>query len=193
MLTQNPSLRQRKAVENDHPIAVGTFISSPCGKFKVKCKINSMSYADYEIAVLYHRQGLGEQYEIGQEVTLYHEGEGWTRLTRITSREGNLLEAEVIDPVTTISVIHDSNQKTTHICEFLGQYCDLYRVSYPHPEHFDGSLSLQLPNGENFPVRLRWKHETEVCLQMVPRKQSLVGSKAGSHSRFAGRGEMRLF
>lgn len=193
MLTQNPSLRQRKAVESDHPIASNTFISSPCGKFKVKCKISSMSYAGYEIAVLYHRPGLGEQYKIGQEVTLYHDGEGWTRQISITSRQGSLLESDVIDPVTTVSVTDENNVKTTHICEFLGQYCDLYRVSYPHPEHFSGVLSLQLPNGEHFPVKLRWKHETEICLQMVPKSHALVGNNTTGRVRLAGRNEMGLF
>lgn len=193
MLTPNPSLRQRKAVENDHPIAGSTFISSPCGKFKVKCKINSMSYACYEVALLYHVQGFGEQYEVGQEITLYHESEGWTRLISVISRQGNLLELEVVAPVTTFSVTHGDNVKTTHVCEFLGQYCDLYRISYSNPEHLDGILSLQLPNGENFPVRLRWKHDTEICLQMIPRKQALTSRKATGSVRFASRREMRSF
>lgn len=193
IITQNPSLSQRSAVESDHPMASNTFVSSPCGKFKVKCKINSMSYAGHEIAILYHRQGLGEQYEIGQEITLYHEVEGWTRLVSITSRIGNLIETEVVAPITTISVVHDNNLKTTHICEFLGQYCDLYRVSYPNPENLDGDLSLHLPNGEHFSVRLRWKHDAEICLQMVPRKQALVSKKTVRHLRHTGRPEMRMF
>lgn len=193
MINQNPTLKQRKAVDNDHPMAVTTMVSSPCGKFKVKCKISSMSYADYEIVILYHNQGLGEQYELGQEITLYHEGEGWTRNISVTSREGNLLEAEVIAPVTIISVTSDDNIKNTYVCEFLGVYCDLYRVVYPNPEQLDGNLSLQLPSGENFPVRLRWKHDTEICLQMVPRAQTLVGKKASVRSRLGGRGEMRSF
>lgn len=187
MIVQNPNLELRKAVEKDHSMAANTFISSPCGKFKVKCRVNSLSHAGYALAVLYHRQGLGDKYEIGQYATFYHEGENWSRLVSISERNGNMLVADVVDPVTTITVVHVNGVKTTYVCDFLGCYCDLYRVSFSdYDQLIDGTLFLQLPNGENFQVKLRWRHEEEVCFQVAHRSPAVVGKKTPTGIRGSG-------
>lgn len=161
------TLHQRKILEKNHPIASNTYVSSPCGRFKIRCKVNSMSYAGYEIAVLYHQPDIGEKYDIGQEVTLHHEKEKWSRVIAVTSRKGNLIDSEIINPITTISVMADDGTQTSYVCEFLGYYCDLYRISFHDFSLLNGDLSLQLPNGEDLMVRLRWRNETEICLQAV--------------------------
>lgn len=126
-----------------------------------------MSYAGYEIAVLYHQPDIGEKYELGQEITLHHEKEKWSKVISVTARRGNLIDSEILNPITTISAVADDGIKTTYVCEFLGFYCDLYRIAFHDFGLLNGDLSLQLPNGEDLPVRLRWRNETEICLQAV--------------------------
>lgn len=169
---------QMKALGSNHPLASSTFVSSPCGTFKVKCKIKSLSFAGYEFAILYHRPDLGDRYMIGQEITIYHESEKWSRLVSVVSRQGNLIRSLILNPATTITFIADDGKKTTHICEFLGQYSDLYRVSFSHSELLNGNMILQLPTGENFPVKLRWKKDDEICFQLVQISHALVGGKS---------------
>lgn len=168
MIPQNDSpLGLRQKLEKDHPLASDTFISSPCSKFKIKCRIMDISYWDYEMSILYHNQTMGERYDVGQEITFYHEKEKWTKQIRVVSRKGNTIEAEVVEPITMIENIADDGTKTAHVCELLGQYSNLYRVSFNEPELLDGSVVLHLPNGENYPVRLRWKDGNELCFQIM--------------------------
>lgn len=176
MNIQTSGLRQRRTLENTHPLASHTSISSPCGKFKVKCKINGLSNIGYELALLYHRPGLGERYDVGQTIKFYHEGEHWELDVTVTARDGNSLQVDINNPITTIIALRSHSEKTAHACELLGQYCDLYRVSFADFDQLmNESLTLLLPNGEHFHVQLRWREGNEVCLQKIHRNHSLVG------------------
>lgn len=175
MNVQNSGLWQSRTIETNHPLASHTSISSPCGKFKVRCKVNSISNAGYELALLYHRQGLGDRYQIGQHIKFYHESEHWELDVTITSQDGNSLKLDINDPITTVITL-DSEVKKSYTCELLGQYCDLYRVSFSEFDQTENKhLMLRLPNGEQFPVQLRWREEDEICFQKVHRDHSLVG------------------
>lgn len=176
MSIKNSGLRQLKSLETTHPLATHTSISSPCGKFKVRCKVNSLSCVSYELALLYHRQGLGERYRVGQQIQFYHETENWTLDVIITAHDGNLLYVDIIEPLTTLIAFSSSAHKTVHTCELLGQYCDLYRVSFAaFDQIMHDALDLRLPNGEQFHVRLRWREEDEICFQKIHINHSLVG------------------
>lgn len=158
-------LKQRNSLEKHHVLASGTYVSSPCGKFKLKCRITSLSYTDYEISLLYHNQTMGERYKIGQEITLYHDKEKWEKTISVVSGKGNLIEAEIVNPETMIVDVADNGTKTFHSCELLGYYSNLYRVHFENFDKLNGSLFLHLPNGENYPIRLRWREKEEICFQ----------------------------
>lgn len=129
------------------------------------------SYCDYEMSILYYNQTMGERYELGQEATLYHDREQWSKRIKITSGNGNIIEAEVVEQIATIVNVADDGTKTVYSCEFLGQYTNLYRVAFDDYDLLDGSIVLHLPNGENYPVRLRWKDSNEICFQTMGRKK----------------------
>lgn len=175
MNAPNSGLWQSRIIETTHPLASHTSISSPCGKFRVRCKVNSLSNAGYELALLYHRKGLGDRYQVGQRLKFYHESEHWELDVTVTAQDGNSLKLDINDPVTTVIALN-STAKKSYTCELLGQYCDLYRVLFPE---FDQTahehLTLRLPNGEHFPVQLRWREESEICFQKIHKDHSLVG------------------
>lgn len=176
MSIQNSGLWPRKTIENTHPLASHTSISSPCGKFKVKCKVNSLSNTGYELALLYHRQGLGDRYTVGQQIKFYHESEDWNLDVAVSERNGNSLQVDIIDPKTTLIALHSGAKKISHACELLGQYCDLYRVSFAEFDQLmNTALELRLPYGEQFHVQLRWREGNEICFQKIHRNHSLVG------------------
>lgn len=160
-----PLLKQRHTLENNHMLASNTLVSSPCDTFKIKCKIISASFYDYELSILYYNQTIGERYLIGQEIKLYHEKDKWFKKVKVVSRRRNLLEVEIMEPVTIITNIASDGTKTQHICEFLGLYSNLYRVNFDNSDRLNGTLSLHLPNGESYPVKLRWREGNEVCFQ----------------------------
>lgn len=166
-----------------HQLSSNTFLSSPCGKFKIKCRIDQLSFMAYSVAILYYLQDYGERYKIGQELTFYHETAKWTRSIVVRSRKGNLIEADILQPTTILTCVADNGEKTTHICELVGNYCDLYRVVVPESVMLDGSLSLHLANGEDFSVKLRWKDGNEICFQSTQKSTSLISTKfLGSYS-----------
>lgn len=179
---ETPLTTYRK-LDVKHKLASNTFLSSPCGKFKLKCRIDQLSFFSYSVAILYYLPDYGEKYQIGQQITLHHEAAKWTRALEVRGRKGNLIEVDILEPTTTLKCVGDNGVTTTQICELVGNYCDLYRVMLPEEVVLEGSLSLHLPNGEEFPVKLRWKDNHEVCFQSLQRSASLIGSRfLGSYS-----------
>lgn len=164
-------LKQRYDLDKNHTLASGMYISSPCGKFKVKCVIRALSFVDYEICILYPKSDFGEGYELGKIVQLINGTEQWTKDVKILSRNGNILEAEIVDITTRIICHFDDGRVETHVCKFQGFYTSLYRIVMDGFDKLDGNLFLDLPNGDKFPVRLRWKNIEEICLQKIERKK----------------------
>lgn len=164
-------LKQRHDLDKNHILASGMYISSPCGKFKVKCVIRALSFVDYEICILYPKPDFGEGYKVGEIVQLMHDKEQWSKDIKILSRNGNLIEAEIVDITTRLICHFDDGKVETHLCDFQGFYTNLYRITMDGFDKLDGNLFLDLPNGDNFPVRLRWKNSEEICLQKIERKK----------------------
>lgn len=160
----------RRTLEANNALAKNMSVTSPCGKFKIKCTIKELSYNDYSFCLLYPNPTYGERYEIGQIVQLHHNSENWVKNIKISKCIGNIVDADIIDLETFLICHNDDKSISTNVCEFLGYYTKLYRVKMDDFDKLTGNLFISLPNGEKYPVRLRWKTEDEICLQTIEKK-----------------------
>ena len=166
--TDKPERRvaKRELVEKFAYLASKTHLRTPCEKRLGKCRVIDTSSTGYRVVLLSHLPDAAERYALGQETSLEHE-DGWQRRVIVRWRKLNILGLELIERDVRLLLKPDSGPQETHICQFLGQHGELYRLSFPNPDLLVGSFTLEMENGDRIPARLRWKHEGEVCLQRI--------------------------
>lgn len=159
-------LAHRQEVENGSHLAQRSFLRVPGQKRQYKCRITNSSAIGYRAVILSPSPDAGRHFAVGQALTLEHSG-GWARTVGLRWSQGNMLGLEILDPVTRLILTGEQGEKIVHDCQLLGTHGELYRVSLPEPPVLFGVFTLELPNGENLPVRVRWALADEICLQLA--------------------------
>lgn len=159
-------LAKRELVDKFAYLASKTHIRTPCKKRLSKCRIVDTSSSGYRVVLLSHLPDAAERYELGQETSLEHE-DGWQRAVIVRWCKLNMLGLELVNREVRLLLKSASGQQQAHLCEFLGQHGELYRLNFSNPDLLVGSFTLEMENGDRIPARLRWRHETEVCLQKI--------------------------
>ena len=165
-------IAQRMAVDNQSPLAQRTHLVVPGQSRAHKCRITDTSATGYLIVLLSPNPEAGRQFAPGQEVLMEHI-DGWSRAVSIRWIKGNQLGLKILNPVTRMILTDDCGAPQPYDCKLLGTHSDLYRVTMSGQPVMFGVFTLELPNGERLPVRVRWTVEGEICLQRVQHRRRL--------------------
>ncbi len=166
----------RAQVAPESSLSQHIYLEIPGRSVQHKCRLVNSSATGYRAVLLSHRQDTAALlFKPGQNITLGHKADGWTRDVTVRWLQGNMMGLMITNPVTRLICADEDGRLQPYECKFLGMHSGvLYRVTKLEPApSLAGISTLELPNGERFQVRLRWVLEKEICLQEVGQRKRL--------------------